>query len=193
VFSLRRIPIHTQQVSVDSECSAESPGCKSDSRFLFESSYNFLTAFFMSDSHCRCIGLFQWASINRQPMPGWSLDVHETHAVIVNPWAPRCFGIKKALINVILTSNTNFRKVINSDRLTRLFTEGRGIALVRKRGTTDSDRVKGDGESIKGVPAISSNTRGLAMATSKEINKWKRLTGGRDPQVKKIDRNWNLH
>ena len=61
-----------------------------------------------------------------------------------------------------------------------------------KRGTTDSDRVKGDGESIKRVP-ISSNTRGLAMATSKEIGKWKRLTGGRDGQVKKIDRNWDLH
>ena len=48
-----------------------------------------------------------------------------------------------------------------------------------KRGTTDSDRVKGDGESIKGVP-ISSNTRGLAMATSdwqaEEMDKWKRLT-----------------
>jgi hypothetical protein len=53
---------------------------------------------------------------------------------------------------------------------------------------TDSDQVKGDGESIKGVP-ISSNTRGLAMATSKEIDKLKRLTGGRDGQVKMIDRN----
>ena len=118
------------------------------------------------------------------------LDVDETRAMIVNPWAPRCFGIKKALINVIFTSNTNFRKVINGDRLTRLFAEGRGIGqekgerliLIEWRVTVSQ---------LKACLPISSNTRGLAMATSKEIDKWKRLIGGRDGQVKKIDRNWD--
>ena len=125
------------------------------------------------------------------------LDVDETRAMIVNPWAPRCFGIKKALINVIFTSNTNFRKVINGDRLTRLFAEGQGT---RHR----SGHEKGEPErliliewrvtvsQLKACLPISSNTRGLAMATSKEIDKWKRLIGGRDRQVKKIDRNWKF-
>ena len=121
------------------------------------------------------------------------LDVDETYAMIVNPWRPRCFGIKKALINVIFTSNTNFRKVINGDRLTRLFAEGRGIGqekgerliLIEWRVTASQ---------LKACLPISSNTRGLAMETSKEIDKWKRLIGGRDRQrrqVKKIDRNWD--
>jgi hypothetical protein len=110
--------------------------------------------------------------------------------MIVNPWAPRCFGLKKALINVIFTSNTNFRKVHQRwpvDSLVRRGTtrhrSGRERLILIEWRVTASQ--------LKACLPISSNTRGLAMATSKEIDKWKRLIGGRDRQVKKIDRNWD--
>ena len=112
------------------------------------------------------------------------LDVDETHAMIVNPWAPKCFGIKKALINcnVIFTSiriwGSHQRWPVDSlvcrgTRDEASLWSGKSI-LIEWRVTASQ---------LKACLPISSNTRGLAMATSKEIDKWKRLIGGRDRQV----------